>query len=501
MALTITRFKQTGTGSKNRLISEKLNDTVSVKDFGVVGDGVADDTAAMAVAIAAGTELNCALHVPGGSIIRITSTLDVPPNLHIIGEGGAVQASARFMAVAGVSIFTVRSGFGSESTCFENLQFDSDTPGSGRAFFGDATSYLAQTTFRNCTFRSNLLYGIDASIIVSRFYDCDFGSYPGTVQTFSAIRSIGTVGTFEPNANSFFSCVFRKSNALYQVNWESYGTQWNFYACDFEQNACTVAVIRADGSGPVNFFGGYVEANNSPYFVRTIGDLGAGFVNVVRLHGVHVNNPATTAVLKRDIQYPFWDIQGCYGQLNCNVTDNESGVKNLAADMEACYGNYFVAGTGSFGELSTINTSTGYNARRVKTKLLQADAIEGFQLNAVQVLAVSVTGLTTIATLSASLVSTAVNWAGTIHVMAQAGATLTSVGDVNTASYALLVSNGGVTAITQLGANGVTGGAAANHPSFTWSIGGGGTLRATPIGSTSGTFSFLISCSGGVKAA
>ena len=53
-------FTQSGTGATARTVDSKLKDIVSVKDFGAVGDGVANDTAAFVAAYAATS--------PGGTI-------------------------------------------------------------------------------------------------------------------------------------------------------------------------------------------------------------------------------------------------------------------------------------------------------------------------------------------------------------------------------------------------------------------------------------------------
>jgi hypothetical protein len=84
MALTRATGKQItlkseGTGSVVRNLQDKINETVSVKDFGAVGDGVTDDTAAIqAAADAAHTNdvINFTLYFPAGTY-RTTDTIDL----------------------------------------------------------------------------------------------------------------------------------------------------------------------------------------------------------------------------------------------------------------------------------------------------------------------------------------------------------------------------------------------------------------------------------------
>lgn len=81
-------FLQAGTGATSRTAQAKLRDVVSVKDFGAVGDGVADDTAAFQNAIAyvgANTLRPLALFVPTGQY-RITTPLTAGAYVYIIGE-------------------------------------------------------------------------------------------------------------------------------------------------------------------------------------------------------------------------------------------------------------------------------------------------------------------------------------------------------------------------------------------------------------------------------
>ena len=79
-------FKQAGS-STQRTVQLKLQESISVKDFGAVGDGVTDDTAAIQAAIDACEILKKPVFFPAGTYI-ITSGLTVQQKeVHVIGEG------------------------------------------------------------------------------------------------------------------------------------------------------------------------------------------------------------------------------------------------------------------------------------------------------------------------------------------------------------------------------------------------------------------------------
>jgi hypothetical protein len=66
-------FTQSETGAIQRTVENKLKDTVSVKDFGAVGNGIADDTAAFTAALATGKTVEAV----SNETYKIISTLTV----------------------------------------------------------------------------------------------------------------------------------------------------------------------------------------------------------------------------------------------------------------------------------------------------------------------------------------------------------------------------------------------------------------------------------------
>jgi len=77
-------FIQAGTGAQQRTVESKLQDVVSVKDFGAVGDGVTDDTAAIQAAI----DAHYAVYFPAGNY-SLNGSLNLRQGNSLIGPGNS----------------------------------------------------------------------------------------------------------------------------------------------------------------------------------------------------------------------------------------------------------------------------------------------------------------------------------------------------------------------------------------------------------------------------
>lgn len=85
-------FLQAGANAVERTAQSKMRDTVSVKDFGAVGNGVTDDTAAIAACAAACTT-GKTIYFPQGTYLVSVSTIDtcivLPNGVNLLMERGA----------------------------------------------------------------------------------------------------------------------------------------------------------------------------------------------------------------------------------------------------------------------------------------------------------------------------------------------------------------------------------------------------------------------------
>ena len=192
-----------GTGAVERSVQAKLREIVSVKDFGAVGDGVADDTAAIQAAINyATTTAKATVRLPAGQY-KTTAALTVGPtgfDIVIEGDGMTVTTIAPAFAVLTNAInvgtngvaarnvvmrgFTV-GGSGDGSTTGGILVYDSprirfDEVAVISATFGIRLYRCYAARFYNCFFRYTRGQAIDmldrtgngATVDMCEFYDC-----------------------------------------------------------------------------------------------------------------------------------------------------------------------------------------------------------------------------------------------------------------------------------------------------------------------------------------
>jgi len=103
-------FEPAGTSAVARSAQDKLRDTVSVKDFGAVGDGVVDDTIAIQAALNASTGGN--VWFPVGTY-KVTSTLTVPSRVRLVGNSKLQGGSSHIVSLTANPIFTATPVSGS----------------------------------------------------------------------------------------------------------------------------------------------------------------------------------------------------------------------------------------------------------------------------------------------------------------------------------------------------------------------------------------------------
>ncbi len=241
-------FKQSGGGAVSRTVMAKAREVVSVLDFGAVGDGATDDTAAFNLAVETGKRV----FVPAGTY-KVTDVA-VVEGLNIYGERGELATGGTVLLVGTNSTAAFRH---SAATAIQDVRISDLTirPNTGvtgaKAYRqNDKSVYLAYASFNNVETDQGLSIAYDGFFIFCNWNDCRDG-YIGTTPALQDHYFISSIpATFgqanQTNLNQLARCnLFRSTSGAPAAIDIAYGSNWYFEACDFESLACQA--IRARG--------------------------------------------------------------------------------------------------------------------------------------------------------------------------------------------------------------------------------------------------------------
>jgi len=197
-------FIQAGTGAVQRTVESKLQDVVSVKDFGAVGDGVADDTAAIQAAIDSGTGLRISL--PKGSY-KTTAPINLKNGTMLVGDGREytrIHASGNYPILQHVGSsgntvgdVTIRSIQIRGQANTNNKQFGVFCDWGGAWVIEDCSFRLCKIGYYQGTSRNNVLSNCDFTACDTALWfgpiDQSAGGTPDNTVFMDTIDAVNTV--------------------------------------------------------------------------------------------------------------------------------------------------------------------------------------------------------------------------------------------------------------------------------------------------------------------
>jgi hypothetical protein len=341
---SLVGFINSGSGATARTVQAKLRDTVSVKDFGAVGDGVTDDTAAIQAAHTTGATV----YYPSGTY-KTTSQIVISAG-GIVGDGPTKSIinctdTSSNAAIKFTGAYTTLSG-----------GLSSGVP-----------------TFADFTLNGNLLKSTGAGL---QFL-------PASGETSFANLSNVEISYFPTNvdfvAASFFivnGCFFRGHTAsgisVNNTNNNDSGDSV-ISSCVFNTSSTTAAQIRHLTSGGLKILGNKLLGGGYGYLMEYTGTTDTAIVNIV---GNSIENFSTGAITFTKVSV------GLASFKNVIISGNEMAVSLatptaylISTDAGAWLQNVSI--TGNVLQLPGVTNSYGIAAVGITSLIVEANTFRG----------------------------------------------------------------------------------------------------------------------------
>jgi hypothetical protein len=256
-------YNEGGTGAVNRNVEQKLQESVSVKDFGAIGDGTTDDSTAFANAVATGKSI----FVPKGTY---KASFDLGDSQEIYGEGARIT----FLIPATSATYVIRINAVSvaKQNCYIH-DLGLKNPNSVANCVGILFNGTDVNTINdNHKLKNIYITGLNIGIkVLGRLISSSFAN----VEVYATTNCFN-VSTDTANAafilNNFNECIFAGSNAesmkIVGLNVTNTFTSCNFQSANLS-NVAGVAAVYVEDSQMIVFSGCYFENNGTGVAVNT----------------------------------------------------------------------------------------------------------------------------------------------------------------------------------------------------------------------------------------
>ena len=345
---------------------------LNLKDYGAVGDGVADDTAAWLAFKTACSTTGSKGIVPTGNYLIDPFTFG-PSDSGLILEGPTHNTASTSPGISGpgyfgapIAVFRARSAStkfvsfsGAYSIEVSNIAFDGNQFSDSVFYFGGTVNNTA-LIFNTCEF-----YGATNAIGVVHFYDGTLGGnncyfydcYLYQYHNYTAGTNRAKNCILNTNTNAFIinytDCIFAQASVLIEYNQGS----CNLYGCSgYEVTTAMISIINTCQPFICSYW--YNEGSPNVPFIQQQANAG-----VTTYYPINIVNPiinSTNSDIILTCQQPV-NIYGGFigGDIQVNPVATY-GTMNHIFDSVAFNTSYGIIGTGSITQTITRNCSVNY---------------------------------------------------------------------------------------------------------------------------------------------